>query len=207
VSGPDRWRRSLGRLAGATPRTRTAGRDEAGFTLPEVLITVVVTSIVVMCLSSSFVVGARTTVQANTRLRESHDAQMLATYFPADVASAKTVSTTSMAGSTCPIPGSPVVLFTWTESGVRKDAFYGRSADASQLVRQYCENNVAKTKVTVIKTLPSVAGMTAECRAKTTDPWAAAACAGSPTGVKLTVQHQSALYSYSIQGSRRTTAP
>jgi prepilin-type N-terminal cleavage/methylation domain-containing protein len=207
VSGPNRWRRYLGRLAAATPAAGKAGRGEAGFTLPEVLITVVVTSIVVICLSSSFVVGARTTVQANTRLRESHDAQMLATYFPADVASAKTVSTTTMAGSTCPIPGSPVVLLTWTESGVRKDAYYGRSADGSQIVRQYCEANAPKTKVTVIRTLPSAAGIAVACRAKTTDPWAAAACAGSPTGVKLTVQHQSGLYSYSIQGSRRTTAP
>jgi prepilin-type N-terminal cleavage/methylation domain-containing protein len=207
MSAPNRLRRYIDRLEARVRWTGDLRSGEAGFTLPEVLITVVISSIVVICLSSSFVVGAKSTVEANSRLRESHDAQMIATYFPADVASAKTVSTTSMAGSTCPIPGSPVVLFTWTESGVRRDAFYGRSADGSQVVRQYCENNVAKTKVTVVKTLPSVAGLTVECRPKTTDPWTAAACAGSPTGVRLTLQHRSGLYSYSVQGSRRTTAP
>jgi prepilin-type N-terminal cleavage/methylation domain-containing protein len=176
-----------------------AGRAEGGFTLPELLITVVITSIMVLSLSSAFIVGAKTTTQANSRFQESHDAQLLTTYFPADAASATTVSTTSIAGSTCPVPGTPVVLFTWTESGVRRDAFYGRPAGTSEVARQYCENNVAKSRVTVIRMLAGdAAAMTVGCPT-------AAACTGSPSVVKLTVKERSGLYAYSIQGSPRAT--
>ena len=194
MSAPAAWRRLTERLGAYAQRTE----GEGGFTLPEVLITVVISSVVILCLATAFVVGAKTTVEASSRLRESHDAQMLVTYFPADAASATTVSTTSIAGSTCPVPGTPVILFTWTESGARRDAFYGRPTGTSELVRQYCENNVAKSRVTVAKTLAAgAAATTVEC--------APAACTGSPSRVKLTAQHHSGLYSYSVQGSPRAT--
>jgi prepilin-type N-terminal cleavage/methylation domain-containing protein len=194
------WRRRIDRLGAGAWRSGGVLRGEAGFTLPELLITVVITSVIVLCLSSAFVVAAKTTVAANIRLQESHDAQLLTTYFPADAASANQVETNPAAiiGSKCPVPGDPVVLFTWTESGVRRDAFYGRPAGALQLVRQYCENNVQISRVTVVKTLAAGAATTVEC--PTT-----AACKGSPSIVKLTVQHHSGLYRYSIQGSPRAT--
>jgi hypothetical protein len=170
-----------------------------------VLITVVISSLVILCLASAFVVGAKTTVEASSRLRESHDAQMLASYFPADVASATAVSTTSpppipsTPGPTCPIPGTPVILFSWTESGVRRDAFYGRPAGTSELVRQYCEGNVARSRVIVAKTLAAdAAATTVECPGP-------AGCTGSPSRVKLTARHRSGLYNYSVQGSPRVT--
>jgi hypothetical protein len=196
MSAAIKWRRLIDRLR--------AG--EEGLTLPELLITVVITSIIVLCLSSAFVVGAKTTMEANIRLQESHDAQLLTTYFPADAASATAVSSTSIPPaitsippSTCPIPGTPVILFSWTESGLRRDAFYGRPAGTSEMVRQYCETNVAKSRVRVLKNL--AAGPEATTVACSPAP----ACTGAPSLVKLTVQERSGFYRYSIQGSPRAT--
>jgi prepilin-type N-terminal cleavage/methylation domain-containing protein len=63
-------------------------RDEGGFTLMEVLIATVVAGILLVGVTSGFVAAINGTTGASDRFIESHDAQLLATYFPSDVQSA-----------------------------------------------------------------------------------------------------------------------
>jgi prepilin-type N-terminal cleavage/methylation domain-containing protein len=176
--------------------------EEAGFTLAELLVVVTISGIIALAISSAFVIGARTTVQANTRLRESHDAQLLTTYFRGDAASASYVSTTAIPGAcssldltSAPGGASPVALFGWTDAGVAKQALYFRSSNS--LVRRYCEGGVKKYDVTPVKNLAAAATATAlSCPPLL-------ACVPAPAQVQLNVREGSG-YSYMLQASPRT---
>jgi prepilin-type N-terminal cleavage/methylation domain-containing protein len=112
-------------------------RRDGGFTLVEVLITVVIMGFITLPLGNLMVAFVRATTYTTARLNESHDAQVAAAYFAQDVASVgrrdpandnllQSVwqgATTSGAPYACVVPvgGTPVLLmawddFTWDES-------------------------------------------------------------------------------------------
>ena len=113
---------------------------DGGFTMVELLVVIVLTSIIMSVLASAFIVGADTISSANTRLQESHDAQLATAYFTTDVDSATYFSTSTRppSSSTCRDSATgetDVALFEWTESGTGtlKDAFYFLTGSPQQL--------------------------------------------------------------------------
>lgn len=115
--------------------TPTSGRrDDAGFTLIELVVTVAILGIVVTALAGVVLSYLRTTVDTNARLTESHDVQFAAAYWQRDVASIGVRSTTYDPDETvhsypllssvglapaCSLPaGTPVATLAWTQYAV-----------------------------------------------------------------------------------------
>lgn len=73
-------------------------RGEGGFTLPELLVTITLTSIILAALTASLVLALRTTGSASDRLTEANGSQQVAAYFVADVQSANELGTEVITG-------------------------------------------------------------------------------------------------------------
>ena len=70
-------------------------RNDKGFTLPEVMLSVVILTIIVGVITEAIILGLRTTDATSTRLNGSHDAQLLSVYLPLDLKSATSVTPTT----------------------------------------------------------------------------------------------------------------
>jgi prepilin-type N-terminal cleavage/methylation domain-containing protein len=70
-----------------------AAADDSGFTLVELLLVIVILGVVTVPLADMIIGALRQTDQSSGRLAESHDAQISAAYWAADVASMGTRST------------------------------------------------------------------------------------------------------------------
>ena len=99
-----------------------AGRD-AGMTLPEVLIAVVVTGMLVAALATATTVILRQNDNSKGRLNNARSEQNVGLWMPSDLASAESVDTSpgaSPCGSQCPpnvnVGGSNALMLTWTGS-------------------------------------------------------------------------------------------
>lgn len=177
-------------------RARLAA-DESGFTLPEVLVTIVIMSTIVGAVSAAFVVGAQTSTQASTRLQESQDAQQASAYFVADASNANYFSKTDPKDSTCPHEsGNNVALFEWTEGPTVKAAYYVKVGTPAELVRRYCEGTAVQSAVTLGKNLGST---TVTCPP-------AGSCSTTPSAVEMTVVESSG-YDYTLRASPRPKEP
>jgi prepilin-type N-terminal cleavage/methylation domain-containing protein len=136
------------------PRQRL--HDEQGFSLIELLIAVMVSGVILTALATGFIVTMKGTKGAHERLVESHDAQLLAAYFPSDVQSADeslvdlatwTADTTPADCAGPPASGSDnMLLLRWTEL-INGSSLSGFSvsyrlesgvAGEAKLVRYYC---------------------------------------------------------------------
>ncbi len=114
---------------------RRAVADDSGFTLVELLLVIVILGVIMVPLANMMLGALRQTNQSQSRLAESHDAQLAAAYWASDVASLGTRSdddpldpqlVTSIetnvaynAGSyPCGTAGTPnaVVRFAWDEA-------------------------------------------------------------------------------------------
>ena len=59
--------------------------EEAGVTLVELIVAIAISAIIIGAITNAIFVGFRTTDKTTTRLAESHNTQLVATYFPSDV--------------------------------------------------------------------------------------------------------------------------
>lgn len=184
------------------PRLRRAVaarlHSEDGLSLSEMLVTITISSVVVGAIAAAFIVGTRTSVSANTRLRESHDAQMLNTYFSPDAHNASSFAATGMTGCAVNPGESTVAQFGWTDGAAEKRVFYLRpSATSPELVRRYCASATsAPRNQTLVRNLAAGPGaISVSC---TPD------CSGVPSLIALTVKELSG-YEYTVQTSPRMT--
>jgi prepilin-type N-terminal cleavage/methylation domain-containing protein len=74
-------------MYGLKTRPRQRSRDDAGFTLPELVMTVAIVGIIVAGLAGVVIRYLQDTVDTQARLTESHDVQFAAAYWQRDVAS------------------------------------------------------------------------------------------------------------------------
>ena len=114
-------------------------RDEHGFTLPELVLAVVILGTIIGVVAEGLSTSLRVTQDADRRIAESADVQLLASWLPGDVQSA--VGGVTPAASTCTAAGDEVVLgLTWTDSGTAKRvAYVVVTQDGSRaLVRRTC---------------------------------------------------------------------
>ena len=189
----------------------TLRSDEGGFTLVELLITIVIIGIIVPALAAGVVSILHNSNTTTQRLYESHDAQIAAAYFANDVQSAdlpvpSTDSRCDKAGTTA------VVRFAWTEYDTAGNpAAYklvGYSKDTSVgtvpvLRRRFCQGtpNSAALSATPVSDV-----VIAHYLSSATAPsvcLAPAACPGQPaSSIVLTVTEQSG-YTFKVAGDRR----
>ena len=168
-------------------------RDDEGVTLIELLIVVAMTGLLATAVAAAFVVGFRTTDEANVRLAGSQGAQLVTSYFPSDVRSATAGPTVA---STC-AAGASGAHFTWRD--IADTAVQYKSAEyclmGTTLLREFREGSVTAN------TLQGVAGILAtevSAATVTCDP---SPC-GTPTTVTMSVTN--AGFPFSVTGRRRT---
>lgn len=118
---------------------------EAGTTLVELLAAISIMAIISFALTEAVVQALRTLDGTATRYGESIDAQSLAASFGPDIQSADRVEAPFTPDGTdpcTPSSGSPLLLVTWTDGSVVKQASYtleAASGNQRHLVRRYCE--------------------------------------------------------------------
>lgn len=120
---------------------RRLDRDQ-GFTLPELLIVIVIIGVISLPLGNLIIEYFRTTAQTQGRLHESHDAQITAAFFSQDVASigrrdangvlVQSVGTSPFTGVTACSTGliTPVLVLAW-------DQFDTPGGGATRIVVEY----------------------------------------------------------------------
>src|SRR5262245_32831881 len=129
--------RDMGRFTGGTIRFKRrwralCGRSrrdaQAGFTLVELLLVIVILSIVGGVVATAIVVSGKSTAQTTAQYAESHDAQLASAYWAADVQNANRVSFTALCGGG---PGLANLVNFVSDDGSIASYWYG----SSQLAR------------------------------------------------------------------------
>ncbi len=161
--------------------------DDAGFTLVELIVGVLIMSLIVGAIASALIVSFRTTDVTQERMAESHDAQITSAYLANDVQSAKTVQPGS--GGDCSGTSTTLMTFVY-ESG---PAVYscGSSNDETQVIRTFGGNSVVLAHFAKVDFRPTVS-----CSPN-------ADCSGSVSSVTMLFKEASGGYSYTLLGSRR----
>src|SRR5688572_21539043 len=191
-------------------RTRLA-QHEAGFTLPELLIVVVVGGLVSGAIAAGFIVSTKATADGKTRLDESHDTQQAAAYFTADASNAsyfRPDAPPTSVGANCQdfeyggAAGSNVGMFEWVEGGVTKTALYGIPAGTEKvMVRRYCENSATVSEVKLTRHIGS-ADPVVTCPTPIV-PFTT--CNQESTYLELSVEENTG-YDYTLRADPRPTA-
>lgn len=206
-------------------------RRDGGFTLVELLITVVILGVITLPLGNLVIEYFTSTTQTTARLAESHDAQIAAAYFAQDTASAgrrdanQLLQPSIWAGTPSGAPydcgsGTPVVLFAWDEfdstdisagSTVIEVGYVINTVGSErQLQRVYCGGPGTAPVTTVLGheldpgTAPSVV-----CLLNGSVQSCDLGGASTPTTVKLTLTMKdsadSGNYEVTLTGQRRQT--
>lgn len=141
-------------------------RRDQGFTLIELMIAITVSGLILSALSLGFITTIRGTKDLHDRFVQSHDAQLLAAYFPADVQSADPtlpLSTSASAWAPCtgtsPASEPNILHMQWTETNGAATTAFAVSYRTRQvpvvpnenvryqLVRYFCYGSAVKSDV------------------------------------------------------------
>ena len=191
-----------------------ASRSE-GFTLVEVLISMVILGVILTPLVSSFILGIATTSASNANTVNSSDAQNVSAFFSSDVASAETASLatgcgTSGAGST------EVLLLDLGTGATPRYVSYVATSDPTSAAAQGYSQLYTLSRVTCDSSktaLKSVfVALTMFSAAKATcAPVECTSADSKPSTIQLDVTEWGAKptddkYSFQVTGARRVTA-
>lgn len=182
----------------------TSRRDDAGMTIIELVVAIIVLGIIIVPLSTSVIIGLATTQRAAQRTTDTTDQQLLASYFLYDVQSAADVSTTS--------PGcggaNTILQLHWVDpvDGLDRKAAYVADP-AGTLDRVYCDSSGATrttSMVAAVQSAPSPRCDGVAC--------SAAQPGGTPRNVSMqvsTVGSKSGAsyetYTFTLSATRRVT--
>jgi Tfp pilus assembly protein PilV len=181
---------------------------EEGFTLVEVLVTVVVQALIVGMLAGAFIVFARTNDSSKQRFQKSHDAQMAAAYFVTDAQAASGPEVSLSDTTSCPDPNppvsgtlTPVVRLTWSVSaaaGTTSTSTINYVKTGNTLMRRYCRGTTLIDDTIVGS---KIASASVVCTPT-------ANCTGSPTSITVTLTEtqdtsEAAPYTYALTAAFR----
>ena len=174
---------------------------EAGFTLVELLVAIVILGIIAVPLGASAFLGLRTADETSNRFASSNDAQLLSIWLPPDVQSAGNQSGDVVTSGNTECSGVTNVLrLQWRETQGTTTTYVAAYAIALvaggsyQLKRYFCVNGGASTTHVVARNLASATAATATvATTKVSVTVTSKGTATSPSG-----------YIYSVSGYRRT---
>jgi prepilin-type N-terminal cleavage/methylation domain-containing protein len=190
-------------------------RDE-GFTLVELLVSISILAVIMVALSGAVILLLRNNGTTTNRIAAAHDEFMLSSYWPKDVQSATTVSTTDTTSCPATVAGSSLVArlkSTDTDASnviiTKVMAYYSVPASAgldAQLVREYCDDAGSTGTLSVRNTVPvthQLTGATVTCFSSTGTNTTAASCTPVTTAT-LTVTSATAVSAVTVSGQRRS---
>jgi len=182
------------------PRRRSRLEPEAGFTLPELLIAVSIMGVVIAAIAGVFVVAMRTNESIGRRHNESHDAQILATYWANDVQSTWAIAGNAFPCGTLGAGQSIVANFALNNSGEK--VTYLKSGGS--LLRRQCDQSTGTVgdDLTVVRLADPALAPSVTCDGATCDQ------GERPNSVKISVTEEAGeasadAYKFELTGSRR----
>lgn len=148
-------------------RARRAGRSagEAGFTLAEMILVIVILGVIFVTLTASVMLGLKTTRSLDVRTEESVAAEFTALHFTRDVQAATQV-TVDDATASCGGPAL-VKLVSSTPDRVVAYALEPVGGGVVALVRRLCEPSGGGAQEKTL--VPAATGATATCRPSADD--------------------------------------
>lgn len=141
-------------------------RDQAGFTLLELLIAISIMGFVFGIIATAFVLGYETSEQSERRLAGSQDAELLSIYLLRDIQSADTATTSG--SPTCGITSGALLTLSWKQDTATRRATYRTQvgADGLEVTRQACRDATTSPARVVARQLlqpPTVACTPSPC--------------------------------------------
>lgn len=97
-------------------------RGEAGFTLVELIIAIILLGIIIVPLSAAFVFGVRAITDSEQRINEQRSPLFTSTFFAKDAQSAATVSDRATSATPACGTGTNVISFSWSETPINGGA-------------------------------------------------------------------------------------
>jgi prepilin-type N-terminal cleavage/methylation domain-containing protein len=215
-------------------RRRSGSRDDAGFTLVELLVTIVVLGIIIAPLSAVILTYLKNTDATTARMSESHDAQLATSYFAQDVQSVgvrapyvttgeppfvQSIETGAPAGGglyPCGAAGTPaaVVRFAWDDfadatAASRTQARVAYVVEGSELHRIRCVGSAAPVDIVIAHNLVAPSATVSCANASGTPMSCTAPTLPSTVSLVLTIQDpdsgSSSPYEVTLTGQRRQT--
>jgi prepilin-type N-terminal cleavage/methylation domain-containing protein len=183
-------------------------RDQAGFTLVELLIVIVIEALIVGGLGSAFVLVMNNSASVKDNLSRTEDARIAAQYIVSDARNSSGPETSLSDTASCPDANPPVagaatavVRFNWdstSSAGVTSANVVNYVLVSNALLRRQCHNGTLVSDIALATNITSVAVACAPI----------ANCTGTPTTITATVTETQdsaggAAYQYSLTGAFR----
>ena len=178
-------------------------RSDAGFTLPELVVTIVIMAIISGAVAAAMITSLRTQDASAASLAESHDQQQLAVYLPKDIANAvQTLTEVPGSGTGCTGAGagSNVLRLTSidTSSGAVARFYVSYQIEGSvapfTLARYSCAAGQAAVRAVMVRNLPNNSGAVA------------VAASASKVSMTVTTMQSSPGLTFTITGTPRTAS-
>ncbi|MDQ1480939.1 MAG: hypothetical protein QOI44_1800 [Actinomycetota bacterium] len=185
-----------------------ARRDEAGFTLVELLIVIVIEALIVGALGSAFILVTNNSSQVKESLARSGDARIAAAYIVSDARNSSGPETSLADTASCfdpspPVSGTPtaVVRFNWnstSSAGATTPNIVNYVLVSNALLRRQCRNGSLVSDRAVANNVTSVSVACAPT----------ANCSGTPTKITVSITETpettgSPSFQYSLTGAFR----
>jgi type II secretory pathway component PulJ len=185
-----------------------AARDEAGFTIVELLIVIVIEALIVGGLGSAFVLVMNNSASVKDTLSRTEDARIAAAYIIGDARNSSGPETSLSDTASCPDASPPVggsqtavVRFNWnstSSAGVTTANVVNYVIASNALLRRQCRDGTLVSDTALATNITSVAMACSPV----------ANCSGTPTKITATVTETQdsaggAAYQYSLTGAFR----